>query len=247
MQNKSVVVPLDASPGVSRYATLAAALRARVVSGEWPPGTALPAESLLASEHQVALGTMRRALELLVADGLVERLQGRGTFVRQGISGASMLRFFRFDTGSTEVPRSRIVSRQRVAAPAGAARRLGLATGEAVLRLLRVRLLAERPCLLEEIWLPLDLFGALAEGSTAEWDDLLYPMFARKVQVHIHRALDDIGFGQLSAAQARHLGLPAGHPCAQVQRSAFDLSGRCVELRTTRGDAHAFHYTVNIT
>ena len=63
----------------------------------------------------------------------------------------------------------------------------------------------------------------------------------------IHRALDDIGFGQLSAPQARHLGLPAGHPCARVQRSAYDLSGRCVELRTTRGDAHAFHYTVNIT
>jgi GntR family transcriptional regulator len=72
-------------------------------------------------------------------------------------------------------------------------------------------------------------------------------MFARKLQVHIHRALDDIGFGQLSAAQARPLGLPAGHPCAQVQRAAYDLSGRCVELRTTRGDAHAFHYTVNIT
>ena len=35
---------------------------------------------------------------------------------------------------------------------------------------------------------------------------------------------------------ARHLGLPAGHPCAQVQRSAYDLSGRCVEMRITRGD-----------
>lgn len=247
MQTTSTIVPIHTTPGVSRYASLAAALRARVVSGEWPPGTALPAESLLANEHQVALGTMRRALELLVAEGLVERLQGRGTFVRQGIAGASMLRFFRFDTGSNEIPRSRIVSRQRMAAPAGVARRLGLATGEAVLRLLRVRLLADRPCLLEEIWLPLDLFAPLVEGNTSEWDDLLYPMFARRCGVHVHRAVDEIGFGVLTAAQATHLELAAGHPCVQVQRAAHDLGGRCVEWRTTRGDANAFHYTVTIT
>ena len=46
---------------------------------------------------------------------------------------------------------------------------------------------------------------------------------------------------------ARALRLPAGHPCARVQRQAYDLAGRCVEWRTTLGDANAFHYTVAIT
>lgn len=241
------VTRLDAAPGLSRYAALAAALRARVVAGEWPPGSALPAESLLATEHQVALGTMRRALELLVAEGLVERVHGRGTFVRQGIAGASMLRFFRFDGGSGEVPRSLILSRQRAAAPAAVARRLGLAAGEMVLRLQRLRLLADQPCLLEDLWLPLDVFAPLAEGSTDTWDDLLYPLFARVCGVHVHRAVDEIGFASLTAAQARHLGLAAGHPGVLVQRAAYDLGGRCIEWRTTRGDANAFHYTVTIT
>ena len=247
MSRSKNVVALDTSSGLSRYAALAAALRARVVAGEWPPGSALPAESLLATEHQVALGTIRRALELLVAQGLVERVHGRGTFVRHGIAGASMLRFFRFDSGTGEVPRSRILSRQRVAAPAAAARRLGLATGEVVLRLQRLRLLADQPCLLEDLWLPLDVFAPLTEGSTAEWDDLLYPMFARRCGVHVHRAVDDIGFAVLTAPQASHLVLAAGHPGVVVQRAAYDLSGRCIEWRTTRGDANAFHYTVTIT
>jgi len=247
MNSHSNIVALDSSPGLSRYAALAAALRARVVAGEWPPGSALPAESLLATEHRVALGTMRRALELLVAQGLVERIHGRGTFVRQGIAGASMLRFFRFDSGSGEMPRSRILSRQRVAAPAAVARGLGLATGEVVLRLQRLRLLADQPCLLEDLWLPLDVFAPLAEGNTAEWDDLLYPMFARRCGVQVQRAVDDIGFAVLTAPQARHLGLAAGHPGVVVQRAAYDLGGRCIEWRTTRGDAHAFRYTVTIT
>ena len=236
-----------AEPGLSRYASLAQALRARVVAGEWSPGSALPAESQLAKEHSVALGTMRRALELLVEQGFIERIHGRGTFVRQGLAGASMLRFFRFDSGTGEVPVSRILQRSRVSAPAMVSRGLGIGTGEQVLRLHRLRLMGGQPRLLEELWLPLDLFEALAEDNLGTWDDLLYPMFARKAQVHVHRALDDIGFAQLSATQAQHLGLPVGHPCAQVQRSAFDLTGRCVELRTTRGDAHAFHYTVTIT
>lgn len=190
---------------------------------------------------------MRRALELLVEQGFIERIHGKGTFVRQGLSGATMLRFFRFDSGTGEVPSSRILQRNRVSAPPAVARGLGVGAGESVLRLHRLRLMGGQPRLLEELWLPLDLFEPLADDDLAGWDDLLYPMFARKLQVHIHRALDDIGFGQLSATQARHLGLTAGHPCARVQRSAYDLSGRCVEWRTTRGDAHAFHYTVNIT
>jgi GntR family transcriptional regulator len=238
---------LTSEPGLSRYGSLAQALRARVVAGEWPPGSALPAESQLASEHGVALGTMRRALELLAEQGFIERIHGKGTFVRQGLTGATMLRFFRFDSGTGEVPESRILQRNQVSAPASVSRALGIGAGEPVLRLHRLRLMGGEPRLFEELWLPLDLFGALAEDDLSTWDDLLYPMFARKVQVHVHRAVDDIAFSQLNAVQAHQLALPAGHPCAQVQRSAFDLTGRCVEVRTTTGDAHAFHYTVTIT
>jgi len=234
-------------PGLSRYAALAAALRARILAGEWPPGSALPAESLLASQHQVALGTMRRALEQLVQQGLVERLHGKGTFVRQGIAGASMLRFFRFDGGGGEAPASRILSCLRVHASAAVARQLGVAPGEPVLQLQRLRLLAQRPCLLEDIWLPLDLFGALEHDDTQDWDALLYPLFARKCGVHVHRAVDQIGFAVLTGAQASLLQLPPGHPCVNVERNAHDMAGRCVEWRITRADAHAFHYTVTLT
>jgi GntR family transcriptional regulator len=237
---------VDASPGMRRYAALANALRTRVVAGEWPPGSALPSENLLAAEHQVALGTMRRALELLVEEGLIERIHGKGTFVRQGIAGGSMLRFFRFGSGG-EVPQSRILVRQSVAATTAVARGLGVGPGEPVLHLLRLRLLAGQPCLLEDMWLPLDLFAPLADDDLGGWDALLYPMFARRCGVHVHRAVDQIGFGVLTAPQAAQLRLQAGHPCVAVERSAYDLTGRCVEWRTTRGDAHAFHYTVAIT
>jgi len=234
-------------PGLSRYGALAASLRARVISGEWPPGSAIPSEQTLAAEHGVALGTMRRALELLASEGLVERVHGRGTFVRAGLSGATMMRFFRFGHATGEVPASRIVSRQEVGLPAAIAQALGLARGERALKLRRVRSLGGEPCLLEEIWLPLPSFGALVEGDPHAWGDLLYPLFAERCGIHVHRAVDEISFDALGAADARALGLSAGHPCARVARRSFDVAGRCIEYRVSRGDAHAFEYTVSIT
>ncbi|MCE2660822.1 MAG: GntR family transcriptional regulator [Rubrivivax sp.] len=234
-------------PGQSRYAALAAALRQRVVDGEWPAGTALPAETSLAAEHGVALGTLRRALELLADQGLIERRHGKGTFVRNGLAGAPMLRFFRFGAGDGEVPQSRILSRQPLRASAEVARRLGVARGEPVLRLQRLRSLGGQPRLLEDIWLPLPLFEPLLTEPLGTWGDLLYPMFVERCGVTVARATDDIAFAHLTAAQARVLELPAGHPGVTVTRQAHDITGRCVELRLTHGDAFAFHYSVTIT
>jgi GntR family transcriptional regulator len=238
---------IQPEPGQSRYAALATGLRHRIIAGEWPPGAPLPAETSLAAEHGVALGTLRRALELLAEQGLIERHHGKGTFVRGGIAGATMLRFFRFGSGDGEVPQSRILARQSVVASPEVARRLGIAPGDPVIRLHRLRSLGGQPCLLEEIWLPLPMFDALLESPVVDWGDLLYPMFAERCGVAIARATDEIGFATLSAAQTRHLELSAGHPGVTVTRQAYDLAGRCVELRMTRADAFAFHYTVTIT
>jgi GntR family transcriptional regulator len=233
--------------GRSRYATLAALLRTRVQAGEWPPNVALPSEQALAQQNGVALGTMRRALQVLVDEGLIERIHGRGSFVRSGLSGASMLRFFRFGAERGGVPGSTIVSVKRVVPAAEVLRQLVRAPGEQVLQLLRLRSFDGVPCVLEQIWLPLPDFEPLAASNSGDWGDLLYPLYAERCGVRVHRAVDEIGFGRLSAAQARHLGLAVGDACAVVKRVAYDIAGRCVEVRVTRGDAKAFRYTVTLT
>jgi GntR family transcriptional regulator len=186
-------------------------------------------------------------MSLLVEQGFILRQHGRGTFVRSGLEGAPMLRFFRFGSGDAEIPHSKIVSRQASIAPSQVARSLNLGIGEPVLRLLRLRSVTAQPCLLEDIWLPLPIFSALQDDVCESWGPLLYPVFAQRCGVHVTRVVDEIAFGVLTAPQARHLRLATGKPCAVVTRKAYDLSGRCVEYRVTRGDAHAFHYTATIT
>ena len=111
----------------------------------------------------------------------------------------------------------------------------------------RLELVGDDPGVSRYAALATALRTRLLQVPTADWPDLLYPFVATRCQVHVHRAVDEIGFGQLTAGQARHLALSPGHPCAVVTRTAFDLQGRPVEARTSRGDANAFHYTVTIT
>jgi DNA-binding GntR family transcriptional regulator len=72
--------PNEAGPAYI-YARLADHVAARIKAGELAPGARLPGERDLAAEYQVALGTVRRAIEELRSRGLVVTLPAKGTFV----------------------------------------------------------------------------------------------------------------------------------------------------------------------
>ncbi len=63
------------------YLQLAAILRARIMSGEMAAGRALPSETTLMQEHGIARETARKAVRVLRDEGLVQIVQGRGSYV----------------------------------------------------------------------------------------------------------------------------------------------------------------------
>jgi DNA-binding GntR family transcriptional regulator len=73
------------APGVSRYRDIYADLRARIIGGEWNPGSYLPRMADLAREYMVNRDTLARAIALLETEGLVWAVPRRGTVVRHGL------------------------------------------------------------------------------------------------------------------------------------------------------------------
>ncbi|MEU5949625.1 GntR family transcriptional regulator [Micromonospora sp. NPDC047465] len=67
----------------SKYDRVAADLRSKIRAGRFAPDTRLPAETDLARDYGVTVNTMRRALELLLQEGLIDKRQGAGNYVRQ--------------------------------------------------------------------------------------------------------------------------------------------------------------------
>ena len=64
------------------YQQIAAILRAKIVSGELLPDRPIPSESRLMQEYGVARETARKAVRVLVGEGLVYVVQGRGSYVK---------------------------------------------------------------------------------------------------------------------------------------------------------------------
>ena len=75
-------MPLDRASRSVLYRQLANVLRQRILDGTMPSGTSLPTEFELSATYGISRGTVRQALSLLSDEGLIERMPGRGTFVR---------------------------------------------------------------------------------------------------------------------------------------------------------------------
>ena len=231
-----------------RYQRLRDDIAIRINRREWRPGDLIPSEAELAAQHGVAIGTVRKAIDQLVADGVLERQQGRGTFVRRARFNSSLFRFFRFqsESGERRIPQSRILSRKVVAAPSAVASALRVPVGEPVISLSRLRLIDGVPLLAEEIWLQKSRFEPVLGLRSEDFGDLLYPLYEERCGQVVVSADENLSVELATAMQARLLRLEEGAPLIVIERLAFDLEGHPIEWRRSRGPATRFRYHVEI-
>ncbi len=230
------------------YQRLRDDLAGRITRHEWRPGESIPSEAELASAHGVAVGTVRKAIDQLVAEGVLERQHGRGTFVRRAQFNSSLFRFFRFQSeqGERRVPESHILRRETMAAPSAAASALRLPEGTPLIFLSRLRLLGGEPVLAEEIWLEQVRFDALLRLEPSDFGDLLYPLYEERCGQVVISAEETLSVEVASPLQARLLRLEPQSPLIVIERLAFDLERRPIEWRRSRGPANRFRYHVEI-
>lgn len=230
------------------YQRLRDEIAAQIASHVWRAGEAIPTEAELAARHKVAIGTVRKAIQTLADDGLVERFQGRGTFVRRPSFDSSLFRFLRFHgpDGRHVVPESRILERVSLKGPDEVTKALQVPAGSEVIRLLRQRSIGGRPVLVEEIWLPKARFEPLLSMSDDEFGALLYPTYESRCGEIVASAEETLTVEALAPPYAAILALPAGSPVVVIERLAFDYHGDPLEWRRSRAPASTFRYHIEI-
>jgi len=182
------------------------------------PGSAAPSERELVGRFGVARMTVRQALDALVAEGLLERVPGRGTFVTQPRRRVGLLSSFTEDMKSRGLlPESQTLLARREQAGPGVARALGISPGDAVIRWKRLRRADQQIICIEDAYLnevllpgflqsgmPTSLYAALRERG-------LRPTWAE----------DAISAGAASAEDAFELELEPGDPVLHLSRRAL--------------------------
>jgi GntR family transcriptional regulator len=205
-----------------KYLRIHGDLRGRITTGQWPPGSPLPAQRELADEFGVSIMTLRQALQLLTDEGLIEPRHGSGTFVAAHYAyDLGHLRSFADDlTAQGARITTKLLAADTIAPPADVGARLG-AQGH-VLRLRRLRLSDGRPLIVQTSYLPAALEPVIQAQDLGHRG--LYTILAEQGQP-ISSASETITPTTLSAADARDLARPPHSPALLSHRVSFTTTG----------------------
>ncbi len=213
------------------YAQVREQLMARIRGGEWGAGENLPNEYVLSSEFDVSIGTVRRAVADLEANGVLVREQGRGTYVAGRGAAALQDKFtaLRGHDGERIASHFSLVSIQRRAAVAIELIGLSKALELGVIEIMQCVEANGRAIGLEQSVVPASLFPRLE--TQLRFGQHLYPLFA-DYGFLITRVEDTIGVESAPESVAEKLGCQVGQPLLHVTRHSVALDGEVVERRS---------------
>ncbi|SME98344.1 GntR family transcriptional regulator [Tistlia consotensis] len=248
----SKATPLPA-PTIARRGGLAAPLYEQlklqiselILVGTWPPGTLLPSEVELARRYGLAVGTVRRALSDLTAEGLLTRRRKTGTIVNDRAPHHSMRFFFQYyrlhaKDGTLLVSEAEVLSRESAVASEAECQRLKLAEGAAVVRVERIRRVEGRAVMHEEITWPAERFPELLAREALP--NRLYVFFLERYGIRVSSVRESLSAELPSERDRELLDLPEGQAVLAIDNLAYDQAGVPIEWRRCRALTDRYCY-----
>lgn len=238
--------PDDALVFKPLYAQVRDRLIRRLFDGTWPPGMNLPSEFELANELKVSQGTVRKALDVMAAENLLVRRQGRGTFVAEPEESRILFQFFHLkpDSGEVSFPQSAVLEWGKSTPTDAEAEMLAIAPSSEIWRVERIRSLNGRPVIVETITLPENRFTGF--GQLEEIPNNVYQLYSKRWGITIAQTEECLKAIPASSDDAEQLHCDIAEPLLLINRIARDLEGRPVELRRSRCLTREIHYSVRL-
>ena len=230
------------------YEQVRARLTERISANEWRAGEAIPTEAELAKIFGVAIGTVRKAVDSLVAERALVRRQGKGTFVTAHDGRRLLFHFFHIvpRAGAKSYPDVRTLSFRRDRADSNEAAALAIAPADKVIRIRNVLSLGGAPVIVDDITLPAELFPGLSEKIFMARDNTIYHLYQSRYGINVLRTDERLRAMLSPRDVAQALGVAAGAPLLEIRRVALTFRDRPVELRLSRVNTarHDYHNTI---
>lgn len=200
---------------------------------EWGQGEPLPSEAQLAARYRVSMGTVRKAIAELVAERVLVRHPGRGTFVADRDRDYMLDAFFNIvdAAGRKEFPQVRLLSFRAAHADAQAARHLGLREGGRVFHLQNLLSLQGEPVILDRVQVSRAVMPDLNEAEFRTRDRTIFGLYQRLHGVTVTRLEEWIRAANADTEVARALGIEAGTAVLAIERVAYTYDQTPVEYR----------------
>ncbi|TVT52188.1 MAG: GntR family transcriptional regulator [Azoarcus sp. PHD] len=202
-------------------------------SGEWKPGEIIPSEKRLGERFGVSIGTVRKAVDELVAENILIRHQGRGTFVTSHTHDRYVFAFFHIigQDGHKEYPKVELEAFASIKADADMAQRLGIRTGSKLFRLTNRLSIAGKPLIVDDIHVPERSFPHLTAETVRNRPGTLYQLYQDNFAVAVLRTEERLRACLADERLASLLEVEVGAPLLHIVRLALSFNDLAVELR----------------
>ncbi len=229
------------------YHQLKELLRDKIESGEWQPGLRVPPERELCLAFNVSRATTTQALNDLERMGLVERRQGKGTFVAQPKLVQSLVEFYTFTESTLArglLPTIKILALEVTSTTPRQAQMLRIGPEEKVIRIERLRLVNGEPVLLDVCLIPYLLCPGLVQEDLEK--NLLHDVLSARYGIRMVEQEKWVEPVLLDDYEAGVLRVKKGALGLLVERLAYSQGKKPVEFRKMLVPGHRCKYVVEV-
>jgi GntR family transcriptional regulator len=215
-----------------------------LAAGQWKPGQLIPSEIELARQFGVSKGTVRRALDDLVAEKILVRRQGRGTFVATHSQDRAMYHFFHLigRDGSRDIPAAALLLYRTVRGSDEVCNQLGVPKGSRLINVHNLVRLKGDAVFIDDIHVPQLLFPGLTEKIFNERESTIYALYQSRFNINVVRISEQLSAGHAPASHARRLGIENATPVLVIDRIAYTYHDKPVEVRRSWVNTSAHVY-----
>lgn len=225
------------------YVSLSNQIKNRINSEEFQLNDALPSEKKLAEEYGVSRMTIRRAIDILIEAGMLERKHGSGcyvidkdvTFENRGLNSLTEQ-----TVNTTKTLTSKVISFSIIQCPSSIAQRLKITTGESIYYIIRIRCIDGHPVHYEESFLPVNLYPTL---SVSHMEKSKFQYIEDEMGLIIEGNYFTFKPLQVPETIANYIGLNPGELAMQVTSISHSPNGQILDYSITTENIH-YHQSV---
>lgn len=243
------MIQINFESDIPVYSQLADQIRKEIQANHMEPGTMLPSDREYCSMLNISHMTLKKAMEILVSDGLITRKKGVGTFVSPPKIKQELFSLSGFtgdNSGEEHSVSSKVLEFTIGPCDPEIVSRLGLTPETPVVVLERVRMINDEPVALEKAYLHCP--DGQPEKLTA-YDfgrESLYRVLRKDFGIQLGYAQETIEIAYGSRRESQYLSCSIDTPMFKLERTSYDTQGRAVELVQSfyRADKYIFSATL---
>jgi len=237
---------LNSNSTIPLFTQLKEIIKDLIIEGAYVGGDKIPTEKELSIRYGVSRITVRRAVEELVKEGFLVKIQGNGTFVRENKITRKIEPTLSFSEAcllNNLAPSSKIIKKEIIVPDEQLKADMGFFPGQRVLFIQRIRYAGNVPVMCENNFYPYEGYKFLMEE---ELDGSLYHLLETKYHIKLGKTKNSyIDALRANQENSKLLNVPVGEPLFFLHTMAFDTRERLIHVghQYIVGSRYRFYYS----